>query len=216
MFILAAHFKKLIQVRQTYHSIKEKTNHFIREHHLQSLKDVALFIIITLIIHYSWRFWANQLHFAPIHDLMYNLEYRMAGIVYRQSTWAIQHLLGIHVTLFDDIRKMVFDNQGYMSINRSCSGMKQIMQFVILMMVFPGSWKKKLWFIPMGAFIVHLTNLFRITGLSIVLTTVPEQWKFSHDYIFRPFFYVVIFMMWVWWVEKLSGKKELKKADSTV
>ncbi len=195
-------------MKNKINDLKERISRFIKKNNLQSLKDVSLFIIITLIIHYSWRFWAIKLHFAPIHDFMNNLEYWMAGVVYRQSTWAIEHLLGIHVTLFDDIRKMVFDNQGYMSINRSCSGMKQIMQFVILMLFFPGPWKKKLWFLPMGALVVHLTNLFRITSLSIVLTTVPEQWKFSHDYILRPFFYVVIFLMWVWWVEKLSGKKD--------
>jgi exosortase/archaeosortase family protein len=79
-----------------------------------------------------------------------------------------------------------------------------MIQFVLLFLIFPGPWRKKLWFIPLGLLIVHLTNLFRIAGLSVVTVTVPEYWDFSHDYLFRPFFYVVIFLLWVWWVEKLS------------
>jgi len=188
----------------------KKIQEFIKKHHLESLKDVALFMIITLIIHYSWRFWANHLHYAPIADFMLESQNWMANGVFRQSVWFVQNVLGIELTLAQESNAMYFSNEGFMYINRSCSGLKQIMQFVVLMMVFPGPWKRKLWFIPMGIFIVHLTNLFRIIGLSVVLVTVPEQWGFSHDYIFRPLFYVVIFLLWVWWVDKISKRIKVK------
>jgi len=76
------------------------------------------------------------------------------------------------------------------------------------MLLYPGPWKHKLWFIPVGVFIVHLTNLFRIIGLSVVLINYSDYWKFSHDNLFRPFFYVVIFIMWVIWVEYFYKKKK--------
>ncbi len=183
---------------------------FIRKHQLESLKDVALFIIITLIIHYLWRFWANQLHYAPIAEFMSGSQKWMANGVFRQSIWFVQHVLGIELSIVQESNSMYFNNESYMFINRSCSGLKQIMQFVILMMVFPGPWKRKLWFIPLGVFIVHLTNLFRIIGLSVVLVTTPDNWQLSHDYIFRPFFYVVIFFLWVWWVDKISKRKRVE------
>jgi len=81
-----------------------------------------------------------------------------------------------------------------------------MIQFALLMAIFPGPWRHKLWYIPLGIFIVHLTNLFRIIGLAVVLVTVPDYWDFSHDNIFRPLFYVVIFGLWVYWVEKLKKK----------
>ena len=34
---------------------------------------------------------------------------------------------------------------------------------------------------------------------------LPDHWHFTHDWILRPFFYVVIFLLWVWWVEKFGG-----------
>jgi exosortase/archaeosortase family protein len=192
-----------------------KLHEFIRKHQLESLTDVTLFVIITIIIHFAWRFWANQLHYVPVPDFMSDAQNWMAKGVFRQSVWFVQHILGIELNLVQESNSMYFSNDAHMYINKSCSGLKQIIQFVILMMVFPGPWKKKLWFIPMGAFIVHLTNLFRIVGLSVVLVTRPDSWKFSHDYIFRPFFYVVIFFLWVWWVDKISknpGQEKEKTA----
>ena len=192
-------------------SLNNKIKQFIKKHQLESLKDVALFIIITLVIHYLWRYWANQLHYVPINEFMLDAQIWMANGVFRQSIWFVQYILGIELSIVQESNSMYFTNESYMYINRSCSGLKQIMQFVILMMVFPGPWRRKLWFIPLGVFIVHLTNLFRIIGLSVVLENIPDYWKFSHDYIFRPFFYVVIFFLWVWWVDKISKRNDSRK-----
>lgn len=193
-------------MNKTAKSIIDKINQFIKKHNLDSLRDVALFIIITLVIHYLWRYWAHQLHYVPLNEFMSDAQKWMANGVFRQSIWFVQNILGIKLSIAQESNAMYFTNDSYMFINRSCSGLKQIMQFVILMMVFPGPWKRKLWFIPLGVFIVHLTNLFRIIGLSVVLVTTPTHWSFSHDYIFRPLFYLVIFLMWVWWVDKVSKK----------
>lgn len=180
----------------------------IKKYRLQVLKDVFLFMVITLVIHFLWRFWANNLGYDPFAASMHEIQEWMATIVFNQSTWFITNVLGIPITTVENT--MYFANKGYMQINQSCSGMKQIMQFVLLMMVFPGLWKRKLWFIPLGVLIVHLTNLFRVIGLSVVITTIPDYWKFSHDNVFRPLFYIVIFAMWVWWVEKIGHKKTRK------
>lgn len=193
-------------IGQSKQKIVAIIQNFIKKYRLHVLQEVFLFILITLVIHFVWRFWANSLGYAPISGTIEGLQEWLALIVFNQSTWFITHVLGIPITSIENT--MYFANKGYMQINQSCSGLKQILQFVILMMVFPGLWKRKLWFIPLGVIIVHLTNLFRVTGLSIVITTIPDYWNFSHDNVFRPLFYVVIFAMWVWWVEKAGHKKE--------
>jgi exosortase/archaeosortase family protein len=177
---------------------------FIKKYKLNVLKGVFLFALITLVIHYSYRYWVTK-DYWPISSAMHIAHDKMSDIVYSQSTWFVDHILPISFTKGEN-RMMCFDNGGFIGINDGCSGLKQILQFVLLFLVFPGPWKKKLWFIPLGIVIVHLTNLFRIIGLSVVTVTIPEYWDFSHDYLFRPFFYVVIFALWLWWVEKLSVK----------
>jgi exosortase family protein XrtF len=187
--------------------LKTKITATIRRYRLDVFKDVALFIVITLVIHYSYRFWAHQLDYWPAKEAIYNLEGKMAETVYYPSAWFVENVLRIEITRVDQTKTMYFTNNGYIAVNRSCSGFKQILQFVLLMLVFPGSWKRKLWFVPLGVVIVYLINIFRIVGLSVVIITLPEHWDFSHDYVFSPFFYVVIFMLWVWWVEKLARPK---------
>lgn len=182
--------------------IVNKADKFIKKNKLNVLRDVILFALITLAIHYSYRFWVRQ-DYWPVPGVMHSAHDAMSEQVYRQSVWFIDRVLPIPFTTGEP-RLMLFENGGYVGINESCSGLKPMIQFVLLFLIFPGPWKKKLWFIPLGLLIVHLTNLFRISGLSVVTVTVPEYWDFSHDYLFRPFFYVVIFLLWVWWVEKLA------------
>lgn len=177
---------------------------FVKEKKLQPLVDVAVFITLTLVIHYGYRFWANTLHYAPITDTLNAMHDHLSQRVFIESSWFIQNILGMEITTIK--RTMYWGNEGYIAINRGCSGLKQMLQFALLMMIFPGPWKHKLWYIPLGILIVHLTNLFRIIGLAVVLVTVPDYWDFSHDNIFRPFFYVVIFSLWVYWVEKIKNK----------
>ena len=182
-----------------------KIKEFIVKNKLDVLRDVALFIIITLAIHFIWRVWAKQFDYAPIHDFLYTLMDHMAREVYRESVWLIS--VFIDVETVDATMYMYFTNNSIMYINESCSGLKQMIQFTLLMLLFPGPWKKKLWFIPLGIFIMHLTNVFRVFGLAVVMNNWPQYWAFNHDYIFRPLFYVVIFLMWVYWVEKLKPIK---------
>jgi len=189
----------------------EEINKSIKKYKLGVLKDVAIFIIITLTIHYTYRYWANTTHYLPINSQMTLAHEKMAGIVFDQSIWIIDNILHIPVTI-EENRLIRFQNNGFVAINHGCSGLKPILQYLLLMLIFPGPWKHKAWFLPMGIVIVHLTNLFRICGLAVITVTIPEYWDFSHDYLFRPFFYVVIFLLWVWWAEKFRAKSEERRA----
>lgn len=168
--------------------------------------DVLIFALLIVGFHLFFRAWAYWWHFWPIHDLITVLRDWLSDHVFSQSLWFNEHVLGYNITVYE--RDMIFPGRGHILINHGCSGFKQIMQFVFLMLVFPGPWKHKSWFIPLGIIVVHLTNLFRVVGLSVVLMNWPNYWDFSHDNLFRPFFYFVMFLMWVWWVEKFRNRKK--------
>ena len=182
----------------------EEINKSIKKYKLYVLKDVAIFVVIILVVHFSYRLWVRQTDYWPISSLMHTIHDKASTMVFHQSVWIIDNVLGIPITTGDD-RVIYFQNSGFIGINESCSGVKPILQFVLLMLLFPGPWKHKAWFIPMGVVILHFTNLFRITGLAVVTITAPQYWDFAHDNLFRPFFYVVIFFLWVWWVERFKA-----------
>ena len=189
----------------------DEVNKFIKKYHLDALHEVVIFCIITITIHFAYRYWANQLHYKPIFEIMDRAHESMVDIVFRQSSWFVDHVLNIPFT-YEENKIMRFENGGFVGVNQGCSGLKPILQFVLLMLIYPGPWKRKLWFIPLGVIIVHLTNIFRICSLTVVTITIPQQWHLIHDYILRPFFYVVIFLLWVWWVERLTKSSRLGKS----
>lgn len=168
----------------------------------KSLLDVLLFIIITYGAHQLW--WGN-IDWITSFAWMGALRDFMTALLFDQSYWFVSSFLYEinyqHTTL-------LFANNGYIEINHSCAGVKQFYQLFVLFLLFPGPWKHKLWYIPMSMFIMHFVNVFRIIALSVVVVEWPEVWHFAHDWVLRPFFYVVIFALWVIWNDKIRKQAE--------
>lgn len=165
------------------------------------LLDVALFMIITWVFHKLWWQFATEIKSV---DLVINTANWLAHQVFNAS-YAFIHYTYDSGAMKEAINTIRFSNEGYITVNESCSGLKQFYQILVLFILFPGPWKHKLWFIPMSIVIMHFTNILRIILLGIVTLWLPDYWHFIHDWVLRPFFYVVIFMLWVWWVEKFGG-----------
>jgi exosortase/archaeosortase family protein len=166
--------------------------------------DVALFAIITYSFHVLWWDFARVIKsFTAVNATADWL----AEQVFHSSLWINRSILGLHVTT-EYPNVMWFSNGGFVQVVESCSGLKQFYQILVLFILFPGPWKHKLWFIPLAIFIMHLVNIMRIVILSVVVLWKPEHWDFIHEWILRPGFYVVIFLQWVWWVEKFRLKSK--------
>ncbi len=182
-----------------------KINNFLTKYQLHIIKDILLFMLITIFLHILFK---KGLHLWVRHYEFYNaLNLWLAGIVFDVSLWINQKILSLDIITIGNI--FLFENHGYISIDEGCSGLKLFYQWTLLMLVFPGPWKHKAWFIPAGLIIVFLTNIFRIVSLSVVLLWDPSIWHFTHDWILRPLFYVVMFLMWVFWVERIKNRNKI-------
>lgn len=194
-------------------------NDFIKKYHLYAFKDVAIFMIILLFFHFLWRTFYQDI-FAL--QFLRDSELWLSRKVFLASSWILD-VLGVNVTTFDELtigevlrRNVIYyaEGNGSVYVNRSCSGLKQFYQWVILILLYPGPWKHKLWYIPFGLVIIHIVNIFRIVGMTFVTINVPQHWDFIHDYVMRPFFYVVMFALWVLWNEKFYLKNKKQKQSS--
>ena len=186
----------------------KKLNEFIEKQKLRPIADVLIFMFIIVFFHQLWWNWGLK-NFLLDYMSFSELEQFMAYQVFWPSAWIVEHILGYDINTLNTT--IYFPNNGFIAVNGSCSGLKQFYQWIFLMVLFPGPWKQKLWYIPLGMFVIHLVNIMRIVILSIILMKWPDQWNFSHDWILRPFFYVVIFTLWVIWVEKFRNKALRKK-----
>ena len=200
---------KIFPVIKTYNS---QARNFIDRHKLQPLLDVIIFMLIIGFFHILW--WDLGLKEFLLEHLSFSeLEQFMANQVAIPSAWIVKHIIGYDIKTLGTT--LYFPNNGYIAVEGSCSGLKQFYQWIILMILFPGPWKQKLWYIPMGLVVIHLINIFRIVVLSVVVMHWPQHWDFIHLWIMRPFFYVVIFIMWMIWEEKfrLPARKLSEKSS---
>jgi len=91
-------------------------------------------------------------------------------------------------------------------------GRNVLIGFAGLISVFPGMFKQKLWFIPMGLAILIFVNVLRISGLAITAYCCPEYSDINHYVVFKIVAWIVIFLLWMWWINKFALKAIKKKS----
>ena len=81
----------------------------------------------------------------------------------------------------------------------------------MIFVFYPGPLKHKLWFIPLGVLIICILNTIRFVGISLYSNWYPDHFNFVHDWVFRPFIYFVIFLLWVIWDTRINRKPKQKQ-----
>ena len=188
-------------------SIIKSIKGYINKHNLEFLLDVFLFGLITIALHWLW--W-NVWWKLEILDFLHSWANLLAHWVYLGSSWVLDNVFSVQHTAKNET--LYFSN-GYIAVIESCSGLKQFYQLFFLLLIFPGPWKHKLWYIPSGVLLIFLVNIFRIVMLSFILLWKPDIWDLAHMWVLRPFYYVVIFGLWVVWVERFKEKRLKVKVE---
>ena len=171
----------------------------------QSTVNVGLFILLIVSFHYLYLGW-QALDYWPVKRQIDALMVWSVNLVYGQCCWVLDHVFHIDLTTISSARLLATTNSeggwARVVIAPECASLKQWMHWIFLMVLFPGPWKHKLWYIPIGLVIIEWTNVIRICGILMMQIPWPNSFHIAHDYIFKVFFYFVIFLMWVLWVEK--------------
>ncbi len=182
-----------------------KSNLFIK--YYKSIKPIYKFFINGLILYLIWlifyEFFKNLLFISHIYEygtvffrdsLLYGTYFFLKIISfasYVDTTRETLHILGA---------KAVW-------VGRGCMGRNLMGLFAGFIVAYPGKLKSKLFFIPIGIFVIFLINIVRIGGLAIILKCCPENLDFNHHILFKYTVYFFIFLMWVFWVKNYSHKK---------
>ena len=190
-----------------YQSIKT----LLKEPKAQPLLYVFYFAFLLLSFHYIYLYWSGNLSFYPFARQVETLFTKASLLLFNQSVWVLTNVF--HTTIGTEGQTIwVNSHQAYVDVSPDCTSLKQWMHWLFIMLVFPGPWKQKLWFIPLGLIIIQFINVFRVVGLALMIIPWPQHFHFFHDYIFKTLFYFGIFMMWVVWVEFFTIPKNKKKS----
>lgn len=105
---------------------------------------------------------------------------------------------------FDLERYIGVQGGSHLWIGDPCNGIPLFAAFAIFIIAFPGPWRHKLWFIPLGILVIHLLNAIRVAVLCIVVTISYDWLNFNHDYTFYAVVYGTVFALWALWVKRFG------------
>ncbi|MBM3405144.1 MAG: exosortase/archaeosortase family protein, partial [Bacteroidetes bacterium] len=155
----------------------QKVDAFLVKYRLKALKEVFLFALITIAIHLLFKVAAKHEFTIWGITLLPRAWFDWTSLnVFQVSDWVMSHILGMDYATMN--QTFYFDGKGYVAITSGCSGLKQYLQVLLLFLIYPGPWKHKLWYIPLGIFVIYWVNIFRVIVVSIVMRWEPSHFDF--------------------------------------
>ena len=109
----------------------------------------------------------------------------------------------------------IANSVGLLEIGAPCDGLVLFVLFAVFVLAFPGPWKRKAWFIPLGILAIHVANLVRVVSLVILNYYRPQALAFNHDYTWTVLIYGFIFWLWYLWTERFSRVNEASNPASS-
>jgi exosortase/archaeosortase family protein len=179
-----------------------------------ALQGVVIFMCILFIANFIWKLSVRgddadtQVLLFNTFDITAPFKFMVVHITKVVKTTLL--LLGYHIH-GRYVNEIFFDNHTYIVVIWGCTAIKQAFIFLCIMIFTQGPWKPKLWFVPLGLFIIYLFNILRIFLIALVVQSHPEHFYIFHEVILKYLFYGVIFLYWVIWEEKINQRR--KKID---
>jgi exosortase family protein XrtF len=154
--------------------------------------------LITLFSFYILWYFIYNLWLHPNEKLdLFIIDFTVMA-----SKWVLE-LFGYNV--FTGIDRLIgIDGTGGLWIGDNCNGIALFALFAGFIIAYPGSRKKKFFFITAGILIIELLNVLRIVLLAILDTHSRTWTEFNHTYTFTIVIYGCIFFLWMIWTNKIS------------
>lgn len=177
---------------------------------LNPYRDIIVFVVVLFASNALWK--------LMICGDDYSTVVTWFGIdVTAQFNALAQHIAYVSAAIASIFRDTVhwiapnyirFDSGSCITIVWSCTAIKQSFIWLCLMLTVSGNWKHRMWFIPMGWVCIYAFNILRITAIALIIEHHIELFDLMHTYIFKYLFYGMMFLLWVWWEEKIKWLKK--------
>lgn len=126
---------------------------------------------------------------------------------------AVVSTLGYEVEVrpgFPESNMHLFVNDQFVArIIEGCNSASIIILFVSFMLAFFGKIKPTLVYIFSGAVIIYVTNILRISLMSVGIYEFPHYAHFLHSIAFPLVIYGMVFLLWVMWI--IIYSKQVKR-----
>ncbi|AUC75366.1 exosortase family protein XrtF [Olleya sp. Bg11-27] len=100
--------------------------------------------------------------------------------------------------------KVVVEGNYLARVIEGCNGTSIIILFMSFVIAFAGRFKTTFFYILVGSVLIYSVNLIRIVILSIGLYHYPWREELLHTVVFPAIIYGLVFLLWMFWVNRFS------------
>lgn len=155
----------------------------------------AAYIILTLV----YRLYLNNFETNDIDGIT-----NIVG----QNVDQLMRLFNCNVKIVKSISnpslQLWYNNKYTLRIIEGCNAVSVIILFISFITAFSGKLKTTIYFILFGVFLIYVLNIIRIALLAVLLFRFPEKEHILHGVLFPLIIYGLVFILWVFWVNKFS------------
>lgn len=172
-------------------------------------KSIVKFILTFLLV-YSVLSFSYKLYLDYSDGSKYYPDY-LTNLVARQSESLLDSFgynaeIAIHPQ--EPSMKLIINNKFVARVVEGCNSISIIILFISFMIAFAGKFKVTFLYILAGSILIYVVNLFRIVILSVGLYHYPWRREELHTVIFPLIIYGMVFMLWMFWVNRFSNLKK--------
>ncbi|MEM6642330.1 MAG: archaeosortase/exosortase family protein [Bacteroidota bacterium] len=120
----------------------------------------------------------------------------IAGTVFGLST------LGYDTSGEGDM--VLINDQPVVLVADACNGLELFALYIGFLLCFPGKWKYKAFFIPIGLILIYVINVMREIVLALNYKFFQETFDFNHKYTYVFIVYLFVFALWRFWLNRYS------------
>lgn len=129
-------------------------------------------------------------------------------LVARQTEWLLK-LINPEASVIEDkphnFIQIIYQGKYVARIIEGCNAVSVIILFVAFVIAFSGRLKPTVLFLIGGSLLIFFLNIFRIALLTVLVYHFPDQEHFLHGVIFPLIIYGIVFLLWLFWVNKYSA-----------
>ncbi len=173
------------------------------------LKDPAnLFVLNIFIVYAGWKAFSYYIKNSSgwAHSSWLKLII-VLGKAYAAATCVVLNTFG-EFTVRDGISVFYPVLNRKIRVEDHCLAIPATVIFIGTILLFKGSWKNKLWFIPVGILCISAINLLRLVFVCYTFAHFSEAFfDINHSVIYVVITYSLIFLLIAWWMRNFTYSK---------
>lgn len=172
----------------------------------EAAKAALFFIFKTAAIYALWKVFTYTMEHVPAFIPHWNAFRDATGeLLAKVTAFIVCDIFGYRGGAIG--RVFFIEGTNGIAIKNSCIGISAMAIFAGLIAVYPGSWKNKAWYIPLGMLLVQGSNLFRLVSLAIMQKYSSEAFvQFNHGTTYLLITYSFILFLVIHWFNKWADK----------